>query len=72
VTPNEQAKRAKQVLSANSEAPLSVEELHNGVDFRSRIKRCAMPSTPHVIGHWHAVRPTQHTMQLCRPVTGVA
>lgn len=29
----------KQVLSANSEAPLSVEELHNGVDFRSRITR---------------------------------
>lgn len=34
-----QAKRVKQVLSANSEAPLSVEELHNGVDFRSRITR---------------------------------
>lgn len=34
-----QAKRVKQVLSANSEAPLSVEELHNGVDFRSRIMR---------------------------------
>jgi hypothetical protein len=35
----------KQVLSANSEAPLSVEELHNGVDFRSRIMRYAL--------HWH-------------------
>ena len=34
-----QAKRVKQVLSANSEAPLSVEELHNGIDFRSRISR---------------------------------
>ena len=29
----------KQVLSANSESPLSVEELHQGIDFRSRITR---------------------------------
>lgn len=41
--PTTQAKRVKQVLSANSEAPLSVEELHNGVDFRSRIMRYALP-----------------------------
>ncbi len=32
-------KRVKQVLSANSESSLSVEEMHNGVDFRSHITR---------------------------------
>jgi len=36
-----QAKKTKEVLSANTEAPLSVEELHNGIDFRSRITRQA-------------------------------
>ena len=34
-----QVKRVKQVLSANSESSLSVEEMHNGVDFRSHITR---------------------------------
>ncbi|EIE21504.1 HSP70-domain-containing protein [Coccomyxa subellipsoidea C-169] len=34
-----QVKRTKEILSANSEAPISVEELHNGIDFRSRITR---------------------------------
>ena len=34
-----QAKRAKEVLSANSFAPISVEELMSGHDFRSRIER---------------------------------
>ncbi|CAL5229767.1 g13152 [Coccomyxa viridis] len=34
-----QAKKTKEVLSANTEAPISVEELHNGIDFRSRITR---------------------------------
>ena len=38
-----QAKKTKEVLSANTEAPLSVEELHNGIDFRSRITRQAVP-----------------------------
>ena len=36
-----QAKKTKEVLSANTEAPISVEELHNGIDFRSRITRQA-------------------------------
>lgn len=35
-----QVKRTKEVLSANSFAPISVEELMNGIDFRSRIERC--------------------------------
>lgn len=34
-----QVKRTKEVLSANSESPISVEELHDGIDFRSRITR---------------------------------
>ncbi|CAL8469535.1 g9076 [Coccomyxa elongata] len=34
-----QVKRTKEILSANSEAPISVEELHSGTDFRSRITR---------------------------------
>jgi len=34
-----QVKRVKQVLSANSESSLSVEELHNGMDFQSHITR---------------------------------
>lgn len=37
-----QAKKTKEVLSANTEAPISVEELHNGIDFRSGITRCAL------------------------------
>ena len=32
-------KRAKEVLSANSEAPVIVEELHNDVDFRASVTR---------------------------------
>ncbi len=39
-----QAKKTKEVLSANTEAPISVEELHNGIDFRSRITRQASHS----------------------------
>lgn len=34
-----QVKRLKEVLSANSEAPISVEELHDGVDFRATVSR---------------------------------
>ena len=34
-----QVKRTKEILSANSEAPISIEELHSGIDFRSRITR---------------------------------
>lgn len=34
-----QVKRTKEILSANTEAPISVEELLSGVDFRSRISR---------------------------------
>jgi hypoxia up-regulated 1 len=34
-----QVKRTKEILSANSEAPISVEELHDGIDFRSSITR---------------------------------
>lgn len=40
-----QVKRLKQVLSANSESSLSVEELHNGIDFRSHITRQAFEVT---------------------------
>lgn len=36
-----QVKRTKEVLSANSFAPISVEELMEGHDFRSRIDRLA-------------------------------
>ena len=35
-----QVKRTKEVLSANTFAPISVEELQEGHDFRSRIDRC--------------------------------
>jgi molecular chaperone DnaK (HSP70) len=34
-----QVRRTKEVLSANSASPLSVEELHEGRDFQSSIKR---------------------------------
>lgn len=32
-------KRLKEVLSANTEAPISVEELHDGIDFRATVSR---------------------------------
>ena len=38
-----QVKRTKEVLSANTGAPLSVEELLDGLDFRSHISRSAWP-----------------------------
>ncbi|KAK9811690.1 hypothetical protein WJX72_008444 [[Myrmecia] bisecta] len=34
-----QVRRTKEILSANTEAPVNVEELHEGIDFRSRITR---------------------------------
>jgi molecular chaperone DnaK (HSP70) len=34
-----QVRRTKEILSANTAAPISVEELHNGQDFSSSIKR---------------------------------
>lgn len=34
-----QVRRTKEVLSANSAAPITVEELHAGQDFQSSIKR---------------------------------
>ena len=34
-------KRTKEILSANSEAPFSVEELMDGIDFRASISRLA-------------------------------
>eukprot|EP00879_Flechtneria_rotunda_P033462 GHRR01037062.1.p1 GENE.GHRR01037062.1~~GHRR01037062.1.p1 ORF type:complete len:107 (+),score=29.83 GHRR01037062.1:412-732(+) len=34
-----QVRRTKEILSANSAAPMSVEELHAGKDFQSSIKR---------------------------------
>lgn len=46
---NPQVKRTKEILSANTDAPLSVEELHNGLDFRSTITRSpARPPPPPV------------------------
>ncbi len=40
-----QCKRTKEILSANNEAPISVESIHGEIDFRSSITRgtkCAM------------------------------
>lgn len=34
-------KRTKEILSANSDAPFSVEELMDGIDFRASISRLA-------------------------------
>jgi hypoxia up-regulated 1 len=34
-----QVRRTKEVLSANTFAPITVEELHDGKDFQSTIKR---------------------------------
>lgn len=34
-----QVKRLKEMLSANTEAPISVEEMHDGVDFRATVSR---------------------------------
>jgi hypothetical protein len=38
-----QCKRTKEILSANNEAPISVESIHGEVDFRSSITRGARP-----------------------------
>ena len=38
-----QCKRTKEILSANAEAPISVESIHGEVDFRSSITRGACP-----------------------------
>ena len=39
-----QVKRTKEMLSANTEAPFSVEELMDGIDFRASITRHALLS----------------------------
>jgi hypothetical protein len=36
-----QCKRTKEILSANNEAPISVESIHGEIDFRSSITRGA-------------------------------
>lgn len=35
-----QVKRTKEILSANAYAPFNVEEVLDGIDFRSSITRC--------------------------------
>jgi acetyl-CoA acetyltransferase len=37
-----QVKRLKEMLSANTEAPVGVEEMHEGVDFRATVSRATM------------------------------
>lgn len=44
-----QVKRTKEILSANSEAPLSVEALHDDRDFR-----CALNSLPLKYAQFHS------------------
>lgn len=44
-----QAKRTKEMLSANSEAPAIIEELHGGVDFRASVTRLQLET---MAGDW--------------------
>ena len=46
-----QAKRTKEMLSANSEAPAIIEELHGGQDFRASVTRAQLES---MAGDWFA------------------
>jgi hypothetical protein len=46
-----QVRRTKEVLSANTGAPFSVEELHEGLDFSSSIKREELEE---MAGGWRA------------------
>lgn len=57
-----QARRTKEILSANTEAPFIVEELHDGKDFRSSIKRQDFED---LAGDFfeRAARPLQHILQ---------
>ena len=57
-----QARRTKEMLSANTEAPFIVEELLDGKDFRSSIKRQEMED---LAGDFfeRAVKPLQHILQ---------
>ncbi len=57
-----QARRTKEVLSANTEAPFIVEELLDGKDFRSGIKRQDFED---LAGNFfeRAAKPLQHLLQ---------
>lgn len=47
-----QVRRTKEVLSANSDAPLSVEELHEGRDFQATISRADFEAMAAAAGFW--------------------
>ena len=56
-----QCKRTKEILSANAEAPISVESIHGEVDFRSSITRGARPvpaafCVARSVGQWGALQ----------------
>jgi hypothetical protein len=71
-----QCKRTKEILSANAEAPISVESIHGEVDFRSSITRGARPvpaafCVARSVGQWGAaalgVDETIQIQRLSRP-----
>jgi len=45
-----QVRRTKEILSANTDAPFSVEELHEGRDFRSSVSRADFEALAEEVG----------------------
>lgn len=45
-----QVRRTKEILSANSDAPFSVEELHDGRDFISKVSRAELEELADKVG----------------------
>ncbi|KIZ04287.1 hypothetical protein MNEG_3673 [Monoraphidium neglectum] len=59
-----QVRRTKEILSANSDAPFSVEELHEGRDFQSSIKRADFEELAEKGGFWaRAAAPLQRLLE---------
>jgi hypothetical protein len=50
--PPPQVRRTKEILSANTEAPFSVEELHEGRDFQSSVSRADFEELADKVGYW--------------------
>ncbi|KAI8464405.1 MAG: Hsp70 protein-domain-containing protein [Monoraphidium minutum] len=59
-----QVRRTKEILSANSDAPFSVEELHEGRDFQSSVSRADFEALAEKAGFWdRAVAPLKRLLE---------
>jgi hypoxia up-regulated 1 len=65
-----QVKRTKEILSANTEAPISVEEMLPGVDFRGKISREEFEHALAAVGVWERAAAPVATILQRNNVTG--